>query len=79
MLIRASAYALPTTAEAMNYNSVIVVGVVVLTALWWLIHARKNYPGPKVMTLYINEYGDVVNGALDAGGLNTDGSEKKLS
>lgn len=39
----------------MNYNSVILVGVVALTAAWWLIHARRNYPGPKVMTLYIHE------------------------
>ena len=45
----------PTTTETMNYNSVILVGVVALTAAWWLVHARKRYPGPKVMGLYIHD------------------------
>jgi len=49
-----SAYAMPVSVEIMNYNSVILVGVVALTGIWWLIHARKHYPGPKVMTLYIH-------------------------
>lgn len=77
MLIHLSspAFALPTTTEAMNYNSVITVGVVVLTAAWWVIHARKNYPGPKVMTMYIHE-GQSVEEPLAAGGLNTE-KEKK--
>lgn len=39
----------------MNYNSVILAGVVAITAIWWVIHARKHYPGPKVMTLYIHD------------------------
>ncbi|KAI3399798.1 hypothetical protein diail_5595 [Diaporthe ilicicola] len=69
-------YALPTTSEAMNYNSVIVVGVVILTAAWWIIHARENYPGPKVMTMYIHE-GHAVEEPLAAGGLNTEKQEKK--
>lgn len=60
----------------MNYNSVILVGVIVLTAAWWLIHARKNYPGPKVMVLYIHE-GQTMEAPLEAGGLNTE--EKKES
>ncbi|KAF3762237.1 amino acid transporter [Cryphonectria parasitica EP155] len=63
-------YALPTTAESMNYNSVILVGVMFITAAWWFIHARTNYPGPKVMTMYIHE-GQVVETPLEAGGLNT--------
>lgn len=70
------AFALPTTAEAMNYNSVITVGVVVLTAAWWVIHARENYPGPKVMTMYIHD-GQSVEEPLAAGGLNTEKQEKK--
>lgn len=53
----------------MNYNSVILVGVFAITAAWWLVHARRNYPGPKVMTLYIHE-GRVVEAPLEAGGLN---------
>ncbi|KAK0617990.1 amino acid permease-domain-containing protein [Bombardia bombarda] len=48
-------YLVPTTVEGMNYNSVIIVGVVALTGLWWLLHANRNYPGPKVMTLYIHD------------------------
>lgn len=39
----------------MNYNSVILVGVIALTALWWVIHANRHYPGPKVMTMYIHD------------------------
>jgi len=49
------AYVVPTTAEIMNYNSVILVGIVALTGVWWLIHAREHYPGPKVMTMYIHD------------------------
>ncbi|KAJ4393144.1 hypothetical protein N0V93_002351 [Gnomoniopsis smithogilvyi] len=64
-------FSVPTTAEAMNYNSVILVGVIAVTAAWWFIHARRNYPGPKVMTMYISE-GQVVQTPLEAGGLNTE-------
>jgi choline transport protein len=39
----------------MNYNSVILVGVVALSAIWWVLHAIRNYPGPKVMHLYIHD------------------------
>jgi len=39
----------------MNYNSVILVGVVALTAFWWVVQANKHYPGPKVMTMYIHD------------------------
>lgn len=59
----------------MNYNSVILVGVFALTAAWWFIHARKNYPGPKVMVMYIQE-GQAMETPLEAGGLNTE-TEKK--
>lgn len=59
----------------MNYNSVILVGVVVLTAAWWLIHARKNYPGPKVMTMYVHE-GQAIEAPLEAGGLNIGSDDK---
>jgi len=47
------AYVMPVTVELMNWNSVILVGVVALTAGWWLIDG-KNYPGPKVMSMYIH-------------------------
>lgn len=35
----------------MNYNSVILVGVVVLTTLWWFIHAIRKYDGPNVQAM----------------------------
>ncbi len=41
-------YALPATVQGMNYNSVILVGILALTALWWVVHARTHYPGPKL-------------------------------
>lgn len=56
----------------MNYNSVILVGVIVLTAAWWFIHARKHYPGPKVMVLYHIHEGRSVEAPVEAGGLNTE-------
>lgn len=46
---------MPNSASTMNYNCVILGGVVALTAAWWFIHAGKNYPGPKVMTIYIHD------------------------
>ena len=49
----------PTDMSTMNYNSVILVGVVVLTAGWWLVHGRKH-PGPKVAKLYGAEHVDVI-------------------
>ncbi|KAJ2901663.1 putative amino acid transporter [Zalerion maritima] len=48
-------FALPVKVEGMNWNSVILVGTVVVTAAWWMIHARKHYPGPKVIKLYVHE------------------------
>ncbi|KAJ6602097.1 choline transport protein [Mycena vulgaris] len=41
-------YALPATVPTMNYNSVILVGCVVLTTFWWIIHGRTQYPGPRL-------------------------------
>ncbi|KAI1103590.1 amino acid transporter [Jackrogersella minutella] len=54
-------YEIPTTVEAMNYNSVVLVGTVSLSALWWFIHASRHYPGPKVMQLYIHDDSIIVN------------------
>ncbi|KAJ6550172.1 choline transport protein [Mycena capillaripes] len=39
-------YAMLVTVPTMNYNSVILVGCVALTAFWWVIHGRTQYPGP---------------------------------
>ena len=36
----------------MNYNSVILVGVVALTGIWWVAHGMRNYAGPKITLLY---------------------------
>ncbi len=51
---------IPTDGPTMNYNSVILVGVVFLTTAWWFIHAIRHYPGPKVMTLYIHDDTDAL-------------------
>ncbi|KAI3324490.1 amino acid transporter [Xylariaceae sp. AK1471] len=48
-------YSLPTTVESMNYNSVILVGTIAISVIWWLLHATRHYPGPKVMQLYIHD------------------------
>jgi choline transport protein len=45
---------LPTTVSTMNYNSVILVGVLFITTVWWIIHGFKNYPGPKLVGLYLD-------------------------
>ncbi|KAK4174764.1 putative amino acid transporter [Triangularia setosa] len=62
-------YALPTDAEIMNYNAVILAGVVAITVVWWVMHARRKYPGPRVMGLYVVEGGggdhdQVLHGAV---------------
>ncbi|KAJ3821735.1 choline transport protein [Lentinula raphanica] len=42
-------YFLPVEqASEMNYNSVILVGLVVLTVLWWFVHGKGRYPGTHV-------------------------------
>ncbi|KAK0734178.1 amino acid transporter [Lasiosphaeria miniovina] len=53
-------YVFPTTVETMNYNSVILAGVIAITAFWWVVHAITAYPGPKVMRLYIHTDGVAV-------------------
>lgn len=39
-------FAMPTTAQTMNYSSVILVGLVVLIGGWWLWHGKRSYSGP---------------------------------
>jgi hypothetical protein len=41
----------------MNYNSVILVGVIALTAVWWFIHGARKYQGPKLTLLYTEGVG----------------------
>ncbi|KAJ5579450.1 uncharacterized protein N7459_005435 [Penicillium hispanicum] len=38
---------LPATVHSMNYTSVIIVGLMVLTALWWFTRGRHEYQGPQ--------------------------------
>ncbi|KAH1716418.1 hypothetical protein KXX40_003280 [Aspergillus fumigatus] len=38
---------LPVTVHNMNYSSVIAVGLVTLTALWWVVRGRHDYRGPQ--------------------------------
>lgn len=77
--LRDAAFTIPTTAESMNYNSVILVGVVCFTAAWWLIHARRHYPGPKVMALYIHEGQPPLGHAAAAGEDGGAGAKEKES
>ncbi|KAK3675002.1 hypothetical protein LTR78_004935 [Recurvomyces mirabilis] len=37
----------------MNWNSVILVGCLLLTTIWWFVHGLRKYPGPKLASLYI--------------------------
>ena len=48
-------YALPVAVSAMNYNSVILAGVLFLTAFWWVVHGARKYPGPKAMQILPEE------------------------
>jgi choline transport protein len=42
-------YAMPVTTDLMNYNSVILVGVLLIITFWWLVYGLKTYPAPKVL------------------------------
>ena len=55
MALNKKAYSIPTTSTVMNYNSVILVGVLVLTSIWWMVHGLRNYDGPRLTHLYIHE------------------------
>lgn len=39
----------------MNYNCVILAGVVFLTAVWWFVHAVRHYPGPRLQLVYVHD------------------------
>jgi choline transport protein len=52
----------------MNWNSVILVGTIAITAVWWFAHASKNYPGPKVMALYIHSDSTGTDSDVNMGG-----------
>jgi choline transport protein len=41
-------FSMPVAVQTMNYNSVILAGVTVLTTFWWLVHGLRKYPGPKL-------------------------------
>src|ERR1700761_87110 len=41
-------YAFPVTVQLMNYNSVILAGCTLLTVIWWFVHGRTKYPGPRL-------------------------------
>jgi hypothetical protein len=56
----------PVEISLMNWNSVILAGTVFITAVWWVIHAKRNYPGPRVMSLYIHTDGVTPAQIVDA-------------
>ncbi|KAL1305066.1 hypothetical protein AAFC00_002004 [Neodothiora populina] len=47
-------YGMPVTADIslMNWNSVILVGIIVLISVWWLVYGAHKYPGPKIVGVY---------------------------
>ncbi|KAF2681122.1 amino acid transporter [Lentithecium fluviatile CBS 122367] len=49
-------FALPTSADTMNYNSVILVGITVLTAIWWFIKGGARYEAPKAVERYLKQW-----------------------
>ncbi|KAL9623982.1 MAG: hypothetical protein Q9160_001735 [Pyrenula sp. 1 TL-2023] len=72
-------YALPTTGSTMNYNCVILVGVVVLTAVWWAVHGWRRYPGPKVAVLFAEEMSGGGAGENGIGDREGEGEARRLS
>jgi choline transport protein len=44
--------------RTMNYNSVILAGVVFITTAWWFIHGSINYHGPHLP--HLDEVGHTV-------------------
>ena len=50
-------YALPVETATMNYNSVILVGVVFLTTVWWFVHGSRKYLGPQMHAFEESEEG----------------------
>ncbi|KAH3900893.1 uncharacterized protein SCDLUD_002352 [Saccharomycodes ludwigii] len=52
-------YTLPVVADEMNYTSVMTCGLALLVTIWWFIHGRKNYSGPKIV--YENDASDDAN------------------
>ena len=37
-----------TTESGMNYNSVILAGVVALITIWWFAYGTRKYRGPRL-------------------------------
>jgi len=48
-------YSMPAATSTMNYNSVILVGVVLMTGSWWAVYAARHYEGPKLTELYVDK------------------------
>ncbi|KAI5457587.1 amino acid/polyamine transporter I [Mariannaea sp. PMI_226] len=53
--------ALPFDSTTMNYNCVILGGVIFIAGLWWLGHARKHYSGPVFKDTVIHDEIDSTN------------------
>ena len=48
-------FALPTTAQSMNYACLIWGGLTFFVALWWLVGGRKGYEGPTAIGGIVSE------------------------
>ncbi|KAF6844342.1 choline transporter [Colletotrichum musicola] len=72
-------FVLPTTEAGMNWSSVILVGTVAITGLWWALHAVRHYPGPKVMALYIHTEGVACETTEKGAGATATATELKMT
>ncbi|EIN03573.1 choline transport protein [Punctularia strigosozonata HHB-11173 SS5] len=55
-------YALPVDVPTMNYNSVILAGIVFITTVWWFIHGARKYQGPHLP--HLDEVGHEVKALI---------------
>lgn len=39
----------------MNYNSVIIVGIVIVTAVLWFTHAARHYKAPQLQVVFVHD------------------------
>ena len=52
-----SAYAYPVigSPDVMSYNSVVLVGCILIAVIWWFAYSARHYGGPKLAGLYLIE------------------------
>lgn len=46
--------AIPVSRDSMNYAVVVFVGIIIISAVWYLISGHKNYQGPPSEALHMD-------------------------